>query len=205
MNVHFPFREQVEAISASLAQAINGIVAGVGASWDKEHKDDATHGAVTADNVTTRGAYYEKSRTAAIGYMTDVLSNHDASRYTASGTMTWTVQAADVIYYKYTRLGNLVFLLFHIGGTDIGGVVSTTLYLPLPAGISPRQMDPSIDLLQENYCRIIDNGTSVTGRCFVETPDTPVRLGITRVDGANLTASASNTGVRGQIWFEAAP
>lgn len=205
MNIPFNFRAQVEAVSVELAQTISGIIAAVTASWNVEHNESGTHGTVTADNVTTRGAFFEKSRRAGMGYMTDVLPNHDPSRYTASGSMTWTVQAADVIYYKYTRVGNLVLLIFHIGGTDIGGVVSTTLYLPLPVGITPRSShDPSVDTVIENLCKVIDNGTTTTGRCFVEDPDSPARLVITRLDGANFTASASATGVRGQLWFEAA-
>jgi hypothetical protein len=154
--------------------------------------------------LRSRAGIYELARTKAIGYAADVQVVFNATQFTASGTMTWTVQAADVIAYRYTRLGSLVFLSFHIGGTDVTAPLSTTLYLPLPSGIVQPTVTPGVDLLQEQYCRILDNGVSTPGRCFVESPDSP-RLAITRRDGANLTASASGTGVRGQMWFQAAP
>lgn len=206
MNFGDGFRAQIENLPGGtwITQTFAQLTAGISAGYHKEHNADDTHGTVTADTLRSRAAIYEQARLVGLGYCANVLDQFDASRFTASGTMGWTVTAATILAYRYTRIGNLVCLLFHLGGTSITAPVSTTLYLPLPAGILQPSIDPSLDLLQENPCRILDNGVSTAGRCFVESPDS-ARMAITRLDGANLTASVTNTGVRGLLWFEAAP
>ena len=200
------FRAQIEALPGGtwITQTFSQLTASLMASYHQEHNTDDTHKAVTADSLRTRGAIYEKDRPLGLGYLTDVLPQFDATRFTTSGAGGWTVTHASVIAYRYTRIGNLVFLTIHLGGTTVTAATGTTLYLPLPLGIIQPTVAPGVDWLQEQYVRLLDNGVSVAGRCFVESPDS-ARLGVTRVDGANFTASANNTGIRGQIWFEAVP
>lgn len=206
MNLADGFRAQIEALTGGtwITQTLSQLTASLMASYHMEHNTNDTHKDVTADSLRTRGALYEQTRLLGVGYSADVQPQFDATAFTTSGAGGWTVTLATVIAYKYTRLGNLVFLYFHLGGTTVTAATGTTLYLPLPIGVVQRKVDPGVDLLQENFCRILDNGVSSAGRCFVESPDT-ARLVITRLDGAALTASVANTGIRGQLWFEAAP
>lgn len=57
-----------------------------------------------------------------------------ASNYTASGSMTWTVEAGDVLSHKYRIDGLTLWLNFYLATTTIGGTPSTDLNVLLPAG-----------------------------------------------------------------------
>jgi hypothetical protein len=199
------FRPQIEALPGGtwITQTISALTAAVTTSFHREHNVNDTHGVVTADTLRSRAAIYELTRTVGMGYFADVQPVFDATQFTTSGAGGWTVTLATVIAYRFMRVGNAVFLSFHLGGTTVTAATGTTLYLPLPLGVVQPRVVPGVDWLQENFCRILDNGVSSAGRCFVESPDT-ARMAITRLDGAALTASVANTGVRGQLWLEAA-
>lgn len=53
MNIAVDFRAQIEGLPGGMyiSRALQRIVTGVASSWDRQHKDDGTHGAVTADSM----------------------------------------------------------------------------------------------------------------------------------------------------------
>lgn len=55
-----------------------------------------------------------------------------AARFTASGSMTWTVQAGDVVGEWYSLNGTEFLWTLMLSTTTIGGTLSTTLFVELP-------------------------------------------------------------------------
>src|SRR3990167_787127 len=56
-----------------------------------------------------------------------------AGDFTASGSMTWTVDAGDVVTYAYTIINKVMTVLFYIDPTTVGGTPSTSLQIAIPA------------------------------------------------------------------------
>jgi hypothetical protein len=52
--------------------------------------------------------------------------------FSASGSMIWTVDAADVAYFKYLRIGKVVFIKGSIVATTISGTPSSGLRVAVP-------------------------------------------------------------------------
>ena len=116
-----------------------------------------------------------------------------AGDYTASGSMTWTLQAGDVISMAYIIKGKMMTVAFSLTTTTVGGTLSTDLLIAIPASkvATKRMLNPVY---------IIDNGTRTTGYALVNNSGTTII--INRSDLANWTASTNNTDVYGQITFE---
>ena len=58
----------------------------------------------------------------------------DAGDFTAKGAMTWTVDAGDVLSFKYALIGKLMHVIVSLINTTIGGVLDSELYIKIPAG-----------------------------------------------------------------------
>ncbi len=56
----------------------------------------------------------------------------DAANFTASGSMTWTVEAADVKTFSYLIIGKTMFLTVKLENTTVGGTPDTVLYIKIP-------------------------------------------------------------------------
>src|SRR4030095_8217546 len=63
----------------------------------------------------------------------------NAAHFTASGSMTWRVEAADILFYRYVIFGSVGIVAFDIYNTTIGGAAGTQLKIALPAGFVPAQ------------------------------------------------------------------
>ena len=115
-----------------------------------------------------------------------------AGNYTAQAG-NWTVAEGDVTTHAYTMLGaHTMLVAFHAATTTVS---STPTYLQIPIPASKTATKSITDT-----GRINDNGTLVPAICYVTAGQTYIR--IERVDGANLTASTDNTGLRIGIEFE---
>jgi hypothetical protein len=55
-----------------------------------------------------------------------------AGNFTASGSMVWTVEAADQSLFQYTRIGSLLLLTFSFASTTLAGTASANLMVQLP-------------------------------------------------------------------------
>lgn len=118
----------------------------------------------------------------------------DTASFTGSGLMTWTVEARDQ-FVSYTMIGNTMILQFFLDATTVGGTVSTTLRMLLPAGRTAVRTCAAT-------CQIYDNSaaTSVLGQIRVTSGSRFAEF--SRFDGANFTASTNLTYIRGQLACE---
>lgn len=137
----------------------------------------------------------ERGRAVAMGEWTAVA--HDAANFTASGSMTWTVEAADQVSFGYMIIGKTMFVRFTLNGTSVGGTVSTELRIRIPAGgvAAAAGGSPTIGAI-----RSFDNGTDTVGFCGVVAGATYIRCW--RGGFTNWALSTNNTSVQGTAMFE---
>ncbi len=159
------------------------VAAGVSVDIDAElHVTAATHldeAVSMSSKLTTPGAWTTPA--------------FDAAFFTASGSMTWTVEAGDVTTYAYAIIGKIMTVAFTLYTTTVGGTPSATLYIKVPASKTvTKAMTNPVSLL-DNMVRSIGIATVAAGG---------QQIAITRTDVANWTASTNQTYVLGQITFE---
>lgn len=121
---------------------------------------------------------------------------YSAGNFTASGAMTWGVDAGDVTTFAYHKIGRRMTVAFHLANTDLGGGgASTDLFITIPGGFTALRTISSI-------VKIIDaGGTPTIGLAYVSASGTTI--GLRKIDDANWTLTAGdNTTVLGQITFE---
>lgn len=125
------------------------------------------------------------------GFTTPAFSAGD---YTASGSMTWTVAAGDVLTMRYLILGKLMIVLFYIATSTVGGVLEKQLRITIPEG--------KLAAVQcGNYLgRLFDNNVLTSGQWIVAAGGNFIVL--KRADGGNFSASADLTEVEGVVMFE---
>lgn len=104
------------------------------ATWPTPSVDDdgsGTTGTVLSDAFFDQiKAYIDDSIAVIVGPWTDVPYN--AGNFGASGSMTWTVDAGDVLMNRYLRLGKTVIWSVYLFTTTIGGTASNQLRINLP-------------------------------------------------------------------------
>lgn len=117
---------------------------------------------------------------------------YDAANFSASGLMTWAVDAGDQLRYHWRKSGTSVLIQFLFNNTTIGGTPSTTLYFKIPGGLTAAGR-------ADNVIHIKNNGTYQNGLAQTVAGSTTISLQPT-----DLTASwqAGATTVRGQIEIE---
>jgi len=132
------------------------------------------------------------------------LSNFDPGRgwvsppygggnFTASGSMTWTVESGDVATYAYTLLNRTMTVSFTLNSTSVGGTPSSVLRIKIPLGkFSTKAMN--------SFVRASDNGTPVPAWCYTDVSG--VWLNIQKTDFSNWSLSTNGTTIQGQITFE---
>jgi hypothetical protein len=117
----------------------------------------------------------------------------DATRYTASGAMTWTVDAGDVVTDAYIVHGNTVTYSVIIANSTTAGTASTELRIALPPGLIVRRpIDSAV--------RIFDGTSGQPGYAHVVPGVDYIRF--TLLGPSNLPLVANGIGVNGQLVFE---
>lgn len=154
--------------------------------YHREHNDDDTHKIIHAS-----GAVYERNRAKAMGET--IIEPFRPGDFTGFGTMTWTVGQADVVTYDWHLVGDRMVLSFDLRNTTVVVVVTVALQMKIPGGYYAKRADA-------NLCRILDNAVQATG--YVQSTMDSNLLLIQRMDGANFTAAAANTSVKGQLDFK---
>jgi hypothetical protein len=94
--------------------------------------DISSTGLGVTGSVTASTGLYERGRTPAVGEWTTPA--FEAGNFSANGSMTWTVEAGDVVTYQYTVIGKTMTLNFFIASTVIGGTINNTLKIAIPGG-----------------------------------------------------------------------
>ena len=187
MNLGVAFLDQVRAESPWTAEELARLEAAITMGWQKDHNPDGSHNIVRA-----AGAVFERARTTAIG---DTITPFFVpTDFTANGTMTWTVTAAQVSNLSYYKVGSRMVLDFQIIASTVAGVANNRLRIAIPEGLFAAR-----GIL--NPCRVIDNGVITTGFATVATADRVISIG--RNDNANFAVGGgATTSVQGQIDFE---
>jgi hypothetical protein len=111
---------------------------------------------------------------------------HSAAHYTASGSMTWTVDAGDQTYRRW-KIVNGKTLLYRgkIVASDVGGTASTQLRIALPAGLTVGAQDAEGVVFYKDAAgaRTIGRAIAVAGATYVA---------FEKLDGANWTLTTSD-------------
>lgn len=106
-----------------------------------------------------------------------------AGDFTASGSMTWTVDAGDLLTFEKSILGKTLTLNLAINSSSVGGVASTNLIVKLPTGAVSSSVTRAVGFAYDKtaYVQVFAstavNGTTVT---------------LTKLDGTNWTATSTN-------------
>ncbi len=119
----------------------------------------------------------------------------NAGDFTANGSMSWTVEIADVINLSYALDGQKMDVLFDIRNTSVGGTLNNTLRMTIPNGKTAAKDTTTV-------IAIWDNGTRTGGLASVTAGGTIIS--IERLDGANFAAATNNTQVKGQMVLQIA-
>ena len=116
-----------------------------------------------------------------------VTPTYAAGDFTATGSMTWTVEAGDVADYKYTIINKTMIVSFVISASVVGGTAATQLLVKVPAGKTVVGGSIGFMTLHQGAwvasdCKIDDGETSI--KCFVNiTGSTNWALGATSLQG----------------------
>jgi len=118
-----------------------------------------------------------------------------AGDFTASGSMTWTVDSGDITVYAYRLAGKMLAMQFAIISTTVGGTVSNNLRIKIPGGFTNTKYVLSVSL---NYS---DNGSGNTAG-FLQVGAGNTYIECYKFSVANWTLATNATGVYGEIFFE---
>ena len=202
------FRTQLPEI---VAAELESLVASLRGFLGSEHNDDGTHGDVTAESVTLQGA--------TVGTLDSIA--HDSARYFAEGSAVWTVGAADQIYFRSSRIGQLVFVQFSLETTAITVDTSGSLFIRLPEfhAIPSRDSGGSISYQVGGvlYWNDIANSRSGMGQVSAiaqdfsnAVPSTLLQLdkmqdGTSAASMFSTWAISSDLWIQGSCWFAVEP
>lgn len=112
--------------------------------------------------------------------------SYSAGNYTASGSMTWTVDAPDVVIESYVELGKTMLWAADIYTSSVGGTVAGELRITLP---NSRTIASSVS--SAGSCSGLDNGADVPVTYRATGGDSYVKL--IRTFGQNWTLSTNQT------------
>lgn len=143
-------------------------------------------------------AIYERGRSVGIGDWATI--SYVAGNFSGeiTGTADWTVDNADVVSLRYTRVGNTVTLNYSIQNTDVANSPTQLRFVvPLAVVASGR--------FTSACSRALDNGTVVAARAVIDAGISTTSVAILKADSAVWTNTAGdNTTVEGQLVYEAA-
>lgn len=116
-----------------------------------------------------------------------------AGDFTTSGSMTWTVEAANVVTYKYIIIGNTMIVSVSIASSTVGGTLSNTLSVAIPASKVATNNTQTVGVL-------FDNGTEQA--CRISVAPSGTIIAINKIPNANYSAATNNTLVVFTMAFE---
>lgn len=120
-----------------------------------------------------------------------------AGLFTGSAAMTWTVTQANVVLFKYRKLGKTLHVKLVLKDTVVAGVVSPTLLVTIPASL--RALDTDVTGLGAYN----DNGAGWVSGARVSTTAGSNQLSIQKANlTTNWTASAGTTEIAFQFEFQ---
>lgn len=141
--------------------------------------------------LSVTGGYKERSRSVPMGEFTDV--PFDAGNFTASGSMTWTVQSTDVVTFAYALVGKLITINFTLDQTSIGGTASNALQIAIPGGFTSAKAFYALIQLNEGSGAVVAQARVTVGGSVIQ---------IFKMDSTtNFALTTNTTYVRGSLAF----
>lgn len=125
-----------------------------------------------------------------------VVPTFSAANFTAGASMTWTVDAGDVVTCAYRLQGKTMQVVFELTTTSVGGTLSTALLIGNGAwggAVAKRAVAATISYFTQG-------GVLATAIAQVFASGTTIL--INKADGSNMAASTNGTTVYGSITFE---
>ena len=116
-----------------------------------------------------------------------------AGNYTANVSMTWGVDAGDIIKEGFRRFEKTLVFQFNFGTTTVGGTLNTDLEILLPLGLVASGVN-------NGWLYYIENATHGQGLIQISASGTKLRL--LKSGFANWTAQTNLTTVIGRIELE---
>lgn len=98
-----------ELLPTGVVDEFENLTASLKANILAEHNEDGTHGDVVADSLTLGGA--------SMGEWINI--PYDSARYVSGGSGTWTVDEADQLILRYTRIRDIAIVHFALQNTVI--------------------------------------------------------------------------------------
>jgi len=117
----------------------------------------------------------------------------NAGNFTASGSMTWTVESGDVQTYAYTIIGKTMILNFTIVTSTVGGTPDSTLQIAIPASKLAAKTQTGGLTYTDAALRGVGSTTVVAGGSIAY---------LYTYSWGNWTPSTNTTRVSGSIAFE---
>jgi hypothetical protein len=112
---------------------------------------------------------------------------HAAGNFTGNGAMTWTVEAADQLNFKYQQRGKSLTVILQLAATAVGGTPNSTLQVTLPFTVA---MTSSTAI---GFPAIGQDNSSVLELLQVFLTNASAVAGFLRTGGGNWSASVNAT------------
>lgn len=187
--------EMVAAEFDSFLSAVRGYLG-------NEHTDTGGHRDVRPESLTLQGA--------TVGTL-DTIS-YDSARYFAEGSAVWAVAAADQVFLRASRIGQLVFVQFSLQGTDLSVDTSGSLFLRLPEFHAIPSRDsggsPAYQVGGVLSWRDAQNSTAGMGQVSAvaqdfsnDAPSTLLQLDKMR-DGTSAASMFSTWAISNDLWIQ---
>jgi len=187
-----PYLDDPGTLDEMTVMELDGLVAKINAFLGREHQSDGTHGAITATSLVVVGGIRANGRAVPMGDWAAV--PYAATDFTASGTMLWTVEPADVQVRRFTVIGHTLHYNLALVATTVGGTVSSELRVALPKGYT-------VAALSNQICVRNDAGTGNQAGLATSVPgDKFVRCQLPT--GANWTVATNSTSIYATLTIE---
>ena len=152
------------------------------------HSTDAHTMTIDGRDVSTDGSNLDD----ALGSWTSM--TFDAGDFTGNGSMTWTVEEADVVVNKYKVTGKTVVHSFEIKTSAVAGTLNTTLFIDLA--------DVGNVTQNHQYTFIYNQDTWVQGACVVEGSSSKIAFYPDFTYGGGNWLNRPFTYIRGTVIYE---
>jgi hypothetical protein len=119
---------------------------------------------------------------------------YNANDFSGNGAMTWTVEAGDIVSFRYGIQGKMLFVSLFIVTSSIAGVLDSTLQIKLPGGYIASKDTARIP------CVLTDNATWGIGSCWIQVGQNLIKT--TKIPISNFLNSVNTTIASFQIWIE---
>lgn len=118
----------------------------------------------------------------------------NAGDFVGVGTLTWTVQQADVVAHQVALSGNVCFLTLNLDSTTTGGVADASLRYVIPFGIVAAVTQRLPIICQPHGAAVqLGNAIVTAGSGNIDFQTVPL---------VNWVVGANDTDIRAQLVFE---